>query len=504
MTIITYYCMSVKIESLDYILLEHIRVFLDKFYTLRQTSFGKSNKFDIKLFASKIKDKPIYIMHVNQFIHLYHNLKDIGYEIKANVKNDLRNYNSDFVDFDIRSHWVLRDYQEQIRTFLTTDPTKSKLVPIATGSGKTTIALHAIADLKQKLGIVILPTFIDKWISDITNVHEAITQDVMIIQGSKSLITLIDLAKTSGLNSKYYIFSSRTIQEYITTYENDPDLCVSMYGIEPLELFPLLGIGVMLVDETHMHFHSIFKTLIYTNVKYQIGLSATLISEEAVVRRIHKIVYPEKTVYKDAMLQKYTDIYAIAYSIPNEYMKHIKTSNYGSNTYSHLAFENSILSKDFLKSKYIKLIVSSINDYYISCYKPDDKLLIFVSTVEFATVLSNVLKDMFPKLIVNRYCENDPYDFLMKSDITVSTVISSGTAVDISNLRTVIQTVSISSPVSNIQTLGRLRKLPDRDTKYCYLYCTNIGKQKEYHMKKTDLYSDRSASISYRQSSVSF
>ena len=71
---------------------------------------------------------------------------------------------------------------------------------------------------------------------------------------------------------------------------------------------------------------------------------------------------------------------------------------------------------------------------------------------------------------------------------------------DIPNLRVVIQTVSVSSIQANIQNFGRLRKLKDRDTKYCYLYCNNIPKQKDYHMRRVELFRDRAASIVYRQS----
>jgi hypothetical protein len=77
----------------------------------------------------------------------------------------------------------------------------------------------------------------------------------------------------------------------------------------------------------------------------------------------------------------------------------------------------------------------------------------------------------------------------------VTTIISAGTAVDKANLRTVIQTVSVSSTVANIQNLGRLRKLDDgKDVRFAYLYAENIRKQVQYHHRREDLFAPRCAS----------
>ena len=83
----------------------------------------------------------------------------------------------------------------------------------------TSTALFTIGKLNQRLGIVILPTYIEKWVSDICTVHDATTTDVMVIQGSKALRAVIEMAKTDSLDNNYYIFSSRTMQEFINQYE---------------------------------------------------------------------------------------------------------------------------------------------------------------------------------------------------------------------------------------------------------------------------------------------
>lgn len=498
------YNLSVYLETDDYILLSHIKQFLNTYYTTKNSGFTKNAKQEIKVFCIKVKEQPIYYFHINQFLHLHNYLTKINYPLTIDIKEDRRDYKIQPANYEIREGWKLRDYQIPVFEFLINNPIKSKLVPLQTGQGKTSIALFSIATLKQRLGIVILPAYIEKWVFDISNIHNTKIENIMVIQGHKSLRSLIELAKTDSLDNNYFIFSSRTLQEYITEYEENPELCHDIYGCYPIELFSLLGIGILLIDETHQHFHAIYRILLQSNVKYQIGLSATLLSDDPVVRRAHLVVYPDKQIYQGGKLEKYTDVYAIAYNIPSHLIKFIKTSNYGSSNYSHIAFEQSILRKEFLLNSYIKLIISNVDDYYISDYKDGDKLLIFVSTVKLATILIEILKNTYSKYIVNRYCENDSFDNLNNSDIIVSTVISSGTAVDIKNLRVCIQTVSISSQVANIQSLGRLRKLPDRDVKFCYLYCENIDKQKFYHLRRIQLFRDRVATINYRRSRVGF
>ena len=501
---LTFYNLSVQLESDDYILLAHINSFLQKHYTKHeQKGFSQNQATGDKLFGSKIKDRPIYMFHANQFIHLYHHLDKLGYKLTPDEKIDKRQYDIVPGDFKVRDGWELRDYQIPVVEFLLDNPTKSKLVPIQTGRGKTFTALHTIGQINERLGIVILPQYIDKWVSDIVTIHEAKQSDVMVIQGSKALAALIELAKSDSLENNYYIFSSRTMQDYITQYEEDPQLCIDMYGCAPIDLFPLLGIGVMLVDETHQHFHNVFKIIIHTNVKFQIGLSATLMSDDNLITRMHKVIYPDKSIYKGGELDRYADVYAISHTIPEQYMKFIKTKNFGSNNYSHTAFEQSIMRRQDILQKYIRLIKTNIDDYYIDDYKEQDKLIIFVSTVNMATRLADSLRSFYPEFKVRRYCEEDSYEEMLSGDIIVSTPISAGTALDIPRLRVAINTVSISSAPSNIQILGRLRKLKDRDVKFCYIYANNIGKQKEYHFKRMDLFRPRVANIILRQSRAS-
>jgi superfamily II DNA or RNA helicase len=494
MTHITVYHLSVKIEVQNQQLKDAIDRFIQKYYTSKGMAPNPNSLPVDKRFVSKV-GKNAYVMHTNQFIHMLHYFKEVGMDLGEVERTDATDYEVVKHEYEVRSKWVLRDYQIPICEFLVKDPVRSKMVSLGTGLGKTSIALIALAEIGMRIGVCILPTYIEKWVSDIVNIHEAKTTDIMVVSGSKAVRGLIAMARDKELTARYYIFSSRTMQDYITAYEEDPDNCVLTYGSSPFEFFQLVGIGSLLIDETHQHFHAIFKIILYSNIQFQLGLSATLISDDPVVSRVHKIIYTDKQTYTHGEVLKYTDVYALGYYIPDDMIRKVKTTNFGSNSYSHSAFENSMLKNRPHLPFYISLITANLEALYLDRYEKGDKCLIFVGTVKLATLLADLYKKLLPHLVVNRYCEDDKVENLYESDLIISTVISSGTAVDISNLRVVIQTVSISSAPQNIQNLGRLRKLDnDRDTRFGYLFAENIRKQVQYHHRRQELFAPRVAS----------
>lgn len=504
-THIKLYNQSVRIESRDPTLIKYLEAFLQKFYTVTQKGFGKQEGTE-RLFASKLKGKPVWYLHRNQFAHFIHqlNIQNTPLTSFAYSKEDFRDYKVIKENYAIRDNWVLRDEQIPVNEFLKTKPEKSKLIPLVTGSGKSLISLYAIGELKQRMGMIIQSQFIEKWVSDIATIHVAKTKDVMVISGSKAVASIIQMAKEGEVPYSYYIFSSRTMQDYITMYENEPELCVEMYGCEPVELFALLGIGILLVDETHMAFHAVYKAIIHTNVKYQIGLSATLITDDTVISRTHKVVYPTCDTYGDNMLKKYMDVYAIAYTLSPNLMRNIKTTNYGSTYYSHTAFEQSIMKQKYYLDSYYRIVKTTIEDYYTEYFMENDKLVVFVATIALATIFTERLAKDYPSKKVVRYCEEDDYDEMLTGDFIISTPQSLSTGIDIPHLRVAIQTVSIASAVTNLQSAGRLRYLKDRDVKFCYLYCQNIPKHNQYHLARVELFKNRAASYSYHRSRVNF
>lgn len=499
-TYLTVYNHSVKLETSDGRLVAFLERFLKLYYTVIQKGFGPTAETTEVLYASKIDNYNVWYLHINQFRHFLSYCKDQNFELQNVERINETDYSVKKLPISTRPKWKLREDQQPVFDFVTDGTSNVKLLPLSTGSGKTVCAMMSLGTRKERMGIVILPQFIDKWVSDITEIHEATNDDVLLIQGGRSITGLVQMTRDNELTHKYIVFSARTLQNYVTEFETNPEETVEKYGCSPIELFTLTGIGSLLIDETHMSFHAIYKIVCHTNVRFQLGLSATLMSEDPVISRVHRVMYPSSTVYGDTMQKQYMDTYPVEYTIGHTSMRDIRTTQRGATFYSHTAFETSIMRRPNIFDSYYKIIRDCVQDYYLEDYMKGDKLVIFVSMIKMANkIIDRLRHDLKGKKIV-RYCQEDSYDEMITGDVIVSTIGSLGTGIDIPNLRSVIQTVAISSPVSNIQSAGRLRYLLDRDVKFCYIYAANIPKHREYHMKRLDVLKDRIKSVTLRKS----
>lgn len=366
-------------------------------------------------------------------------------------------------------------------------------------------SLMSMVTLSRKglrTGICILPTYIEKTIIDMAKILEMDPKEIMVVQGSKSLGGLIEMAKEGEFNSPFTIFSSTTMSNFNKGYEEEKEFTLAKYGIAPIELFPLLKIGVLLIDETHQHFHIMFKQILNSNVKQLIGMSATFISDDPFVKRMHALIYPQEGIYKNFGHVRYIDVYSISYSVNPDFQKFIRTTEFGSTFYSHTAYEQSIHKNPYLRKRYYNLIRTTLDDYFLSDYKQGDRFAVFVSTVVMATEVTEYLKEAYPLLDIRRYCESDPYTNLTDPDGRVTTVVSAGTNKDIKKLRVVVNTISISSSASNLQLIGRLRELENLDVKFCQLYSEGLRKHHEYKRKREEIFQGKVKAIYERRSRV--
>jgi superfamily II DNA or RNA helicase len=229
-------------------------------------------------------------------------------------------------------------------------------------------------------------------------------------------------------------------------------------------------------------------------VETSISLSATLISDDPFINKMHQMMYPINERYNAGELIRYIDAFAISYNL--SYPEGIRTEEFGSTTYSHLAFEKSIMRNKSFMQNYIDLIDYVIDTSYMQVKREKKKLLVFSATIEMCTELTKYFKNKYSQFDVRRYCEDDPYENLIDSDIRFSTILSAGTAHDIPDLTTTIMTTAISSIQSNVQALGRLRAMKDgHPVQFYYFVCSDIPKHIEYHQQKEVLLGKRAKSL---------
>lgn len=512
LTTLTLYGLSIQIETKDEKLQYLISRFIEEYYTSQQKGFGFNAPEQVEQYISYIEDQQAVLMPNKQFKHFLYFLKTRGYEFKDYTLVDKKNTNPTKGNYKVKSNWKIRDNQIPCRDFIENDPKGNKLLPLTMGTGKTFIALNSLANIGDKFCVLIMPTFTEKWISDILEIHESERQEICVINGSpdKSIFTIEKLIKQvkeyGEVPWRYFILSLVSFRNYITKFETNSEAAMEEYGCSPQELFPLLGVGSLLVDETHLAFNSLFKCLTYSNVKFQLGLSATLIPTNALEDRVYKCIYEGDEIFPDKMIKKYIKCYPVGFNANRERVKKLRwTNNFrqkNKGAYNHTAYEKSIMKSPELLRNYVAIIRETFDALYISDKMEKDKCVIFVATIKMVRYLTELFATLYPSLNVQGYCEDDSYEEMLKADVIFSTIGSAGTGIDIPHLRVAIQTVSVSSPKSNLQTLGRLRVLSDRDVKFAYLYCFQIQKQMGHHKERMDIFKEHIVSCEGLRSSI--
>lgn len=403
--------------------------------------------------------------------------------------------------YDLRVISIKKTSKDNCTCIAVEHPSKLYVIENYIVTHNTFIAMNAISKIKKKTAILILPKYIDKWTEDIHKYTYTKPERVYIVRGSDSLIWLMEHPEEAKKDYDFFIFSMRTISNYLTEYIDVPmkDYHYLKYPVEPQDLFKLLGIGVLLVDEVHQEFHNFYYSILYFTVDKVIALSATLVSDKNKMTDIHATIFPDdKRISNLVKLHKHVNLNVIKYYIDRGNKIRCE-SNHG---YSHIKFEQYILSNSRLLKQMDTMYMKYVKRDFLDIRQSGDKLLVFCSTVDMCRHLSTVIgrhcNDNGLNLKVGTYVESDSYDDMLKLDIIVSTVISSGTAIDIPGLLTVIQTISIGSMVANIQAFGRLRRRKDgRECIYDSIYCYDINKQRGLQKRRLDSISDKCKSVNY-------
>ncbi len=396
-------------------------------------------------------------------------------------------YKSKTSNISIRDHLEDRDHQPlYIEKTLNTNPIT--LIDLPTGKGKTYVSMRVITELKYTTGIVVLSRYIEKWISDVQTLTNVAEDEIYVVKGKASLIKLLE----SDIKYEFVIFSLSTLRNYIRDYDNGTSVC----SVPPEGLYKELGLGVMLIDEVHQSFHAGYMATTRLNPLKVISLSATLDSLDSNIRFMYGTLYPENARCGSLVkFAPYAVVVATNYFIDNPNRVRCE----GPKGYSHVMFEQSIMRNSILRNQYLVMLEYYVNKIYITRRRVGDKLLVLVGTKAMATLVTNYLKRRYMKLSINRYVEEDSYESVMTSDISVSTNTSAGVALDIPNLISTLQTVSIGSLQFNVQALGRLREIKDLDVLYYYLYSSSIPKQYRLHETRRSVISHLAKEYRYEE-----
>lgn len=440
--------------------------------TVDQAYYSYDTKTNLYRFPIKV------IKHVMGAIGQY-GLKKEDIEILNNCDID-----TEYVNFNINPKYIPRDYQEDYTNAVINNLNKKIfLIDASTGSGKGLIASMIISKLKMRVGAILLPKFINKWILDAKEYLLVEDEDIYIVQGSESLINLM---LEEEIDYKIIIFSITTLTNYLTDYEADK----YDYPIIPSKLFEHLKIGVMFNDETHLSFAAITRSMNYFNPMYFIGSTATLDSNQKDIKRMYNLVIPpENRISNLVQVEPYTYTKAVQYKL--EFNKMIRYKR--KQGYNHILYEQSIMRNSIFMENYFLMVEHYFRELYLDKRKDleKDKIAIFFASIDMCTTFTNWLKNRYPTENIYRYVGGDSYHTMLESNIIISNNGMLGTAVDIPNLIAVIQTISCGSLQINVQNFGRLRKLKDRDVWYCYLFTRDIPRQYPMHLERYNVIKDK-------------
>lgn len=449
----------------------------------------------LKVFAASNFNRDEYRFHIHSFDDFIRFIKERGINESKMTINEIELREVELVDIPIKEGWVPRDYQEPVIEYITKEEgARQRLVLLQTGAGKSACAMFANSRLGNRFIMVARPMFLEKWVLDIKKTYDIPEDEILVIRGGASLMALIEKAKNNQLDARVILISNKTLQIYINNYERFGQKMLDMgYDSIPDDLFQILGGGLRVIDEVHLDYHANFKLDLYTHTNRSVSLTATLLTDDPFIRSMHELGYPIKDRYVGEDHAPYINSIAMMYQF--EHSRKIRYLDFSGKTYSHHVFEQSIIRYPEILKNYMKMVYKCIDTYFINRpdRKPGDKFIVFCSSIDLCTRMTEFLQDKFPSLDIRRYVEDDPYENLMEPDGRVSTLLSAGTAVDIDQLTTTFLTTAVNSSPSNVQGFGRLRKLKDgRNPMFIYFSDMNNGKHLDYHEKKREIIKPRS------------
>lgn len=379
--------------------------------------------------------------------------------------------------------------QEGAINHLITSQEAVRGISLQTGVGKTVTSLAFIAHcgVRAMIGVQGLT---DQWVAAALEWTNLTEDDVYVIKGGPSLVKLMTRIDKS-LFPKLIIYSIGTLRGYSQdqdAYENYPSFDL---------LAEQLNVGIRIVDEGHLNFYTNFIMDLRLNVDTTVILTATFDVTAPAVKGIFDNHYPPAMRFGENMYKKYVHVTAVQYRSGHNDIPAYAYS--GKDGYSQVKMETWLLSKKHRAKldwifKYVYVPVIDI--HYINKKSDGQKLLVMCEKVEMCEYITLAIRDEYPEYVTNLYIGETEDAVFGFSDIIVATTRSAGTAKDIKNLRTVIQTSSVRSAPQNIQNLGRLRELPNGDDpEFVYLFNAAVKKQVDHHNVRETIFRPRAKSF---------
>lgn len=370
-----------------------------------------------------------------------------------------------------------------------------------TGKGKSAMSMEMIYRRGVRTAMILSPKYMKNWHGSLFGFFDFEEGEIIEVRGKDpkkpphpkipvySMEEFQD-AVDHGLEFKIVIISINLMQRYISDYEANN--CIAPYTYAPSELWQKCGIGLLVHDEAHEWLHFLYKVQCYANVPEIIYLSATVENDDAFIERMYTLMFPMQGRYNGGAWDKYIVSTAVTYALTST--EKVRYKGFGG-SYSHILFEQSIMKHERLKKAYYDFIFKVITNGFMNAYQEGMKMLVYCASVEMCQSLAHYLGERLPMLTVGAYTQKEDFETLFDNDVSVTTVKSAGTGIDLPDLVFTFMTLAMGSRQGNIQVLGRLRKLRGKfeglTPNFYYLVCRDIEAHRKYHQKKVENFSDK-------------
>lgn len=449
---------------------------------MRQPGNPKPVRTIVRFFAAATLDRTEFRFHVNQLEDLIRHLQTYGLTRDSISIKHKQLYEPERITLVAHDGKEPRPKQLPLIEYLLAEG-NSKVLTAQTGLGKTRIGLWGVERIGHRTVLIIKGMYIPKWIKDIEEAFETKPGDIIAVQGSKALATVMELALADELKAKFIIISVRTMAMYLKDYDLHKDRSKE-YPIVPHKFYEKLKVGIRMIDEVHQEFHANYRIDLYTHVVKSISMSATLDSDDPFINRMYEVSWPRPTRAPEVEYDKFIAVRCLWYTLTQPHRIRCTTIF---KQYNQTKFEQSILRDKGMTQRYIEMIAGIVQEAFIKVREPGQKMMVFCGTVDMCTRVTARLRELHSSLTVNRYVAEDAYEQLLNADIVVSTVLSAGTAVDVPNLRVTLMTNALNSKQANVQVLGRTRRLkdwPDVTPEFYFLAARELDKHIQYARDK--------------------
>ena len=387
----------------------------------------------------------IGIKNVIDLIKIDSNVK-INYTKNMLDENKLPSIKASLHKFSFKS-----PQQENACKFLLSESARdpqSKIV-LDTGMGKTFCGIYTIAHLKFK-SIIISGNLSEQWRTRIVGAPNQkgflnIDPDrVVILKGYKSMLDVFN----NVIDADIYCASTRTLIQYF-----------EIHKLSLEEWFQKAKIGLKIIDESHINFHANVMLDLHSSAK-TIYMTATPGRSNSLEDFIYKYIYQSVGTFGNSInnIFKYHNLIMMEYKTNPTYQDVIRCeTKKGFNQFKYFIYIRRLKSR----LNYWLLVMTSILSRLLKTFDESDKIMLIIPSIKLIDILYTHIKSKFD-IEVGRYCSGRGKDEL-KNKVILSTVNSSGTGLDLKNLRAIISNSQYRSKNISQQLLGRLRFMPKKN-----------------------------------------